>query len=87
VLWESFDPAWLDRGLAWLRERGYQPYLVFERREEREFRERFQHDSDIGRLDWPPRIDLSRQVRIYDPADRERFLGGESYVTDNLPMR
>lgn len=87
VLWESFDPAWLDRGLAWLRERGYQPYLVFERREEREFRERFQHDSEIGRLDWPPRIDLSRQVRIYDPADRTRFLAGESYVTDNLPMR
>ena len=87
VLWESFDPAWLDRGVSWLRERGYQPYLLFERREERTFRERFQGHSDMGRLDWPPRLDLDRQVRIYDPADRARFMAGESYVTENLPLR
>ena len=87
VLWESFDPAWLDRGVSWLRARGYQPYLLFERREERAFRERFQATSDTGRLDWPPRLDLDRQVRIYDPADRARFMAGESYVTENLPLR
>ena len=87
VLWESFDPAWLDRGVSWLRARGYQPYLLFERREERAFRERFQANSDTGRLDWPPRLDLDRQVRIYDPADRARFMAGESYATENLPLR
>ena len=87
VLWQSMDPAWLDRGVSWLRTRGYQPYLLFERREERAFRERFQATSDTGRLDWPPRLDLDRQVRIYDPADRARFMAGESYVTENLPLR
>lgn len=83
VLWESFDPAWLDRGIAWLRSKGYRPYLMFERREERDFRDRFGESSAIGRLDWPPRFDLNRQVRIYDPSDRARFLAGESYITDN----
>ncbi len=84
VLWESLDPAWLDGALTWLRSKGLQPYLLFERREEQEFRARFRGDSDVGRLDWPPRFDLNRQARIYDPADRARFLAGESYATENL---
>ena len=83
VLWESFDPAWFDRALMWLRAKGYQPYLLFERREEREFRERFHGQSEVGGLDWPPRFDVNRQIRIYDPADRARFVAGESYVTEN----
>jgi hypothetical protein len=83
VMWDSLDPAWLDRGLTWLRSQGYQPYLLFERREEQEFRARFRGQSDVGAVDWPPRFDLNRQVRIYDPADRARFLAGESYPTEN----
>lgn len=84
VLWQSLDPAWLDRAVTWLRSKGLQPYLLFERGEERQFRERFRAHSDIGALDWPPRFDLNRQVRIFDPADRARVLAGESYVTENL---
>ena len=87
VLWESLDPAWLDRAVAWLRSQGRQPYLLFERREEPEFRARFSAHSEVGGLDWPPRFDLRRQVRIYDPADRARYLAGESYPTENLPLR
>ena len=87
VLWESLDPAWLDRAMAWLRSKGRQPYLLFERREEPEFRARFRGQSDAGGLDWPPRFDLRRQVRIYDPADRARYLAGESYATENVPLR
>ena len=87
VLWESLDPAWLDPALTWLRSRGQQPYLLFERREEPEFRTRFRNESEIGALDWPPRFDLNRQVRIYDPADRARFLAGESYATENIRLR
>jgi hypothetical protein len=87
VMWESLDPAWLDRAITWLRSQGRQPYLLFERREEPEFRARFRRQSDIGGLDWPPRFDLGRQVRIYDAADRARFLAGESYATENVRLR
>ncbi len=87
VLWDSLDPAWLDRAIAWLAGRGLQPYLLFERREEPEFRARFRGASALGGLDWPPRLDLNRQVRIYDPADRARFLSGEKYPTENQPRR
>jgi hypothetical protein len=84
VLWESLDPEWLDRSLAWLRAKQFQPYLLFERPEEQQFRERFDGRSELGRLDWPPRFDLNRQVRIYDPDDRARFHGGEAYPTENV---
>lgn len=84
VLWDSLDPRWLDRAVAWLQARGRQPYLLFERREEPEFRSRFRGHSVYGGLDWPPRIDLSRQVRVYDPADRAGFLAGETYTTENF---
>jgi hypothetical protein len=87
VLWESLDPQWLDRALSWLRSKGQQPYFLFERREEPEFRARFRNQSDAAGLDWPPRFDLNRQVRIYDPDDRARFLAGESYATENVRRR
>ena len=87
VLWSSLDPAWLDRAVTWLRAQGSQPYLLFERREEAAFRARFGGQSDIGGLDWPPRFDLDRQVRIYDPADRARFMAGEPYATENVSLR
>jgi len=87
VMWDALDPAWLDRTVTWLQQHGQQPYFLFERREEPEFRNRFRGDSMYGGLDWPPRIDLNRQVRIYDPADRARFLAGEKYPTDNQPRR
>jgi hypothetical protein len=87
VMWDALDPAWLDRAVAWLQQRGQHPYFLFERREELEFRSRFRGPSIYGGLDWPPRIDLNRQVRIYDPADRARFLAGETYPTDNQPRR
>ena len=87
IMWDALDPAWLDRAVTWLQERGHQPYFLFERREEPEFRSRFRGHSMYGGLDWPPRIDLNRQVRIYDPGDRARFLAGEQYPTDNQPRR
>jgi hypothetical protein len=87
VMWESLDPAWLDNALSWLRSKQLQPYFLLERREEPEFRARFRGQSEVGGLDWPPRFDLNRQVRIYDPADRARFLAGESYATENVRLR
>lgn len=84
VLWDSLDPAWLDRAVEWLRARGLQPYFLFERREEPAFRERFRKHATLGALDWPPRFDVRRQVRIYDPADSGRYLSGEAYATEQI---
>ena len=84
VLWDSLDPAWLDRAVAWLWDQGRVPYILVERAEERDFRNRFRAASALGALDWPPRFDLGRQARIYDPADRARYLRGESYATENI---
>jgi hypothetical protein len=84
VLWESLDPAWLDRAITWLKSRGLQPYILVERREEPQFRSRFRSQSEHGGLDWPPRFDLNRQVRIFDPDDRARYLAGEAYPTEQI---
>ena len=84
VLWESLDPAWLDRAITWLKSKELQPYILVERREEPQFRARFRSQSEIGGLDWPPRFDVNRQARIFDPADRLRFFTGERYPTEQI---
>jgi hypothetical protein len=86
-MWDAMDPAWLDRAVAWLSAQDLKPYLLIERREEPDFRARFRTGSELGRLDWPPRFDWNRQVRIFDPADRARYLAGENYATENIRLR
>lgn len=81
LVWDALDSAWLDRAVAYVRMRGYTPYLLFERWEEPNFRQRFA-DSSIGKLDWPPAAEIAGQVRIYRPDDRERYLRGEAAPTD-----
>ncbi len=72
--WDALPPDALDPALAFVRDRGYPPYLLLETDEEPAFRERFGRTSAIGRLDWPPRVQAGRDIRIYDPRDRARFL-------------
>ena len=81
VLWDSLDPAWLDRTIAWLTEQGYTPVVVVERWEEPLFRERFASQI-YGALDWPPRFDVDSRVRVLVPSDRARYLAGEAVVTE-----
>ena len=81
LVWDMLDPAWLDRALVFVREQGYEPFLLFERFEEQPFRERFT-SSALGRLDWPPMAEIGGQVRIYRPGDRARYEAGESVQTD-----
>ena len=61
--------------------RGHEPYLLFERWEEPLFRQRFA-GSAIGRLDWPPAVEIAGQVRLYRPDDRERYLNGAGSATE-----
>jgi hypothetical protein len=81
LVWDALDPGWLDRALAYVRARGYEPYLLFEGSEESGFRRRFA-DSAVGALDWPPAVDIGGQVRIYRPDDRERYRQGTAPPTD-----
>jgi hypothetical protein len=87
ILWDSLDPAYLDTAIAWTREQGYEPFLLLERWEERAFRERFAGHSPLGSLDWPPRLEIDRQVRIYVPADRAAFVAGQPVPTEHLIAR
>jgi hypothetical protein len=88
VIWEGLDPAWLDHGLDWLAAHGHAPYILVESWEEPGFRARFAGRSPIGNLDWPPKYEVDRVVRIYDPVDRARYLRGERVTTEYLwPLR
>ena len=84
LVWDGLDPAWLDRALAYVRSKGYEPYLLFERREEPDFRQRFA-GSAVARLDWPPMAEVASQVRIYRPDDRDRYLQGTLPPTEYVP--
>ena len=75
------DPAWLDRALAFARAKGLEPYLLLDSAEEPAFRARFAA-SAVGRLDWPPQIEIAPQVRLYQPAARARYLAGETIATE-----
>jgi hypothetical protein len=84
LVWDGLDPASLDRALLYVRAKGYEPYLLFERREEPDFRRRFA-GSAVGRLDWPPMAEVALQVRIYRPDDRERYIQGTLPATEFVP--
>jgi hypothetical protein len=84
LAWESLDPAWLDRTLEWLATRGRRPFILVESWEEPLFRSRFAGHSAVGRLDWPPKYEIDRVVRVYDPQDRPRFDRGEQVQTEYL---
>lgn len=85
VAWNAMDPAALDASLTWLREHGYSPVIIVERWEEPLFRARFAGRSAVGGLDWPPRVDIARQVRIFDPADRAPYFAGALMRTESVP--
>lgn len=76
VLWDAMPASSLDAAVRWLSSRGLEPYLLLERWEEPIFRERFTGSSAYGALDWPPRYDIDRQVRIFRVADRAAYLHG-----------
>jgi len=81
LVWDVLDPAWIDRAVEYVRARGYEPFLLFERWEEPLFRRRFA-SSPLGMLDWPPMAEVAAQVRIYRPDDRERYLRGVQPPTE-----
>jgi hypothetical protein len=88
IVWDALDPAWLDRAVAWQSANGHPPFILVESWEEPRFRARFGGSSPLGNLDWPPKYEVDRVVRFYDPADRARYLRGEKIITEYLwPLR
>ena len=85
VSWDSIEPAALDETLVFARDHGYPAYLLLEGDEEPVFRERFRAASVIGNLDWPPRVQVGRTIRLYDPLDRARFLADGQVRTEYVP--
>lgn len=82
IVWDSLDGGALDDALSWLSARGHDPYIVIEDWEEPLFRERFAARSAIGQLDWPPRFEIERRVKIYRPADRAGYFNGDTIPTE-----
>ena len=82
VLWDSLAGDRLDAAVTWLIGQGRDPYIMIEDWEEPLFRQRFAAHSAIGQLDWPPRFDIERRVKIYRPADRASYLRGEAVPTE-----
>jgi Oligosaccharyl transferase STT3, N-terminal len=68
--WGDIEPGRLDEALEFLRRHGRKPYFLFEAWEEPLFKERFPADR-LGTLEWAPTAVID-DVRIYDPADRDR---------------
>ena len=76
-------PDSLDTAIELLRARGLRPFFVVEDGEIELFRERFGDRSPVGGIDWPPAAAFGGPVgvRIFDPADRGRWLEGASVET------
>jgi len=66
VRWDSLDPAWLDRAVAFLTSRGIATYLLVESWEEQQLRERFAGQRTLSELDRGPSATArGGDVRLY----------------------
>jgi hypothetical protein len=86
IRYELLEPEWLDRTIAYLTTHGHPAYIVVEEGEESIFKSRFAASSEFGRLDWPPSVERFEpiHVRIYDPADRARYMAGDPIITGDI---
>ena len=80
LAWDGLPADRLSEALSFARDRALEPFLLFERREEAGFRQRF-GGGDVAALDWPPAADVAG-VRIYRPDDRARYRRGENVRTE-----
>ncbi len=81
--YEYLEPAWLDRSISWLDERGVEVYLLLEGGEVEAFRTRFAGQQALAALDGRPRLDyragdwtvvLYRLSASLEPAIERRFV-------------
>jgi hypothetical protein len=68
VRWDYIPAEWLDRAAIFLRDQGYQPYLIIEQDEETEFAGRFAGAAAMADLKEPPVFsqDDAFRARIFE---------------------
>ena len=54
INWSNLDRDWLDRSVAWVKERGSHPYLLLESWEIEPFKRQFAGQKTLAILDAPP---------------------------------
>lgn len=75
--WDLMDPNSLESSLAYLRQRGYHPFLLLEEWERPQFTQKFAGHTKLAALDWQPLATYApypAQIRtdIFDLADPGR---------------
>jgi 4-amino-4-deoxy-L-arabinose transferase-like glycosyltransferase len=86
VRWDQLPADDLDTALAALESNGYLPYVLLESWEQSAFLERFAKASDVGRLRWPPALELDgfERVQIFSLQDRRLSLAGKTIGTKRI---
>jgi len=84
LVWDGLPSDQLDAAVAFVRQRGFVPYLLLESWEEPGFRDRFK-GSPLAELDWPPMAEVASVVRIYQPEGREQYRRGAAAPTIYAP--
>jgi hypothetical protein len=82
--WRGVPADGLDQALAWVRARGYRPYLLIETGEQPEFVQQFEGKTPLAGLGWPPLADINHMLRIYDPDGYPRYRQGIPTRTDRV---
>jgi hypothetical protein len=85
--WRELPAGALDRALDFLRAQGYRPFLLLETWEQPDFVSKFEGQTPIGGLGWPPIADIIHEARIYDPDDYARYRAGIPVRTDRVWIR
>jgi hypothetical protein len=75
--WTQMTPPALDPAVALLRAKGFEPYILLESDEEREFRGWFGSSSGLGALDWAPAYEYLGHPRASVYAVSERSSPGQ----------
>lgn len=86
--YNGVHPRALEDAVRALTAQGRRPFFVLEEGEEAHFRWVFDTYTSLGRLDWPPAVTTSQgaSVRIYDPADRQRYFAGQPIATYDIEV-
>ena len=87
VTWDSLDAEASGPGCRQSATGGYAPYLLLEWEEEQPFKDRFRGHSALAELDWPPLARVGAVIKVYDPADRQRYFRGERFRSIGSGLR
>jgi hypothetical protein len=85
IAWDAIPSDALDNAIATIRSAGRVPLIALEDAEEPFFRRRFASQR-LGRLEWPPSVEIHAPVRVrfYDPASLERYVAGLPVDTEHV---